>query len=162
VTQPTFVPITEAATVRPSMATPTPEIGRPKKAGLLGRPSVSGGPQHGSTGPDGGYALTLAERALATIHLEGVGHHDALTGVALLAARRAASAGRSPASSDVEVAVDLLGLRSDEPRARADARRRLTGIAHDYSAQRRFVDDVPDAALRQRPGQVTPLSSRDS
>jgi len=163
VTQPTFVPVSDACAVRASAATATPEIGRKKKAGLLGAPSVRGGSGHGSAGPDAGYALTLAERACEGLHLPGEDHHDVVVGVAAIAAKRAAAVGRAPTSSDVEVAMDLFALRSDASAAvLADRRRRFAGVAHSYVAQRQLADAVPAEALSQRPGSVTPLAQFDA
>jgi hypothetical protein len=152
------VPVADSAAVRASSTTATPEIGRVKKAGLLGRPTVHGGSGQGTPGPDAGYAMTLAERALADAHVESESHHDLVTGVALLAAKRAALVGRGPTKTDVEVAMDLFGLRahaSDE--VITDRRRRFSGLGHSYFAQRRFVDSIGDAALAQRPGSVVAL-----
>jgi hypothetical protein len=158
VTQPTFVPVADSAAVRPTVRTAVPEVGRTKKAGLLGAPTVSGGASQGAPGPDGGYALRLAEEILSEAHVDDVGHHDLVTGVAMLAAKRAALAGRGPSKGDVEVACDLFQLRTHaDDDVAADRRRRFSGIGHSYFEQRRFVDDVPVEALTQRRGNVVAL-----
>jgi hypothetical protein len=157
VAQPNFIPVSEAATVRPSMTTATPEIGRAKKPGLLGTPSVHGGLSHGTPGPDAGYALTLAERASSSLTSIGISHHDLVLGIALVASRRAGRAGRAPTMRDVEVAIDLFALRSKDPDAHRDAVQRFAGIAHSYAKQRQLVDAVSDRALDQVPGEVTAL-----
>ena len=150
-TQPTFVPVSQSSRVRASLVTPTPEIGRPKKAGLLGSPSDSSGAGRGTTGPDAGYALTLAERAVQNATLErGESTHDIVVGVAMLAAKRAALSGRGPTMSDVTVVLDLFGFRSDLTDDEAsDRRRRFSGIAHSYVAQRALVDSVNENLLNQ-------------
>ncbi len=158
-TQPSFVPVADAGAVRRTMATETPQIGRPKKAGLLGSPTVDSGSGRGSTGPDGGFALTLAQRALlhATISNDE-SHHDLEVGIAALAAKRAAICGRAPCVSDVDVALDLFELRVEpSDRVVADRRIRFSGLGHSYVALRRFVDAVPDRSLRQAPGAVVAL-----
>ena len=158
-TQPTFVPVSSSGAVRASMTTKTPEIGRAKKAGLLGAPGSATGAGHGTTGPDAGFALTLAARAVHGLVLSnGESTHDLEVGVAALASKRAALAGRGPSKSDVEVVLDLFGLRlADVEDVVADRRRRFSGLAHSYFHQRAFVDAVPEAALSQSPGAVIPL-----
>ena len=159
VTQPSFVPVADSGAVRRTVATETPQIGRPKKAGLLGSPVVSAGSGRGSTGPDGGFALTLAERALhhAIISLDE-SHHDLEVGIAALAAKRAAMNGRAPCASDVEVALDLFELRVEaSDRVIADRRIRFSGLGHSYVGLRRFVDAVTNESLRQAPGAVVAL-----
>ncbi len=123
------------------MATSTPEIGRIPKAGLLRHvPVVEGA---GTPAPGEGYALTLAERECAELHVHGVDHHDLVTGIALVAAKRASLAGRGPTVYDVRAALDLFGLRGDGPVTTAA----FAGIAHSYAAQRRFVDNVTEDQL---------------
>jgi hypothetical protein len=158
VTQPTFVPVADSSAVRPSSPTANPQIGRPPKRGLLGAPTEKRGPGEGTPGPDGGYALHLAEHLLHGFDLAGVPEHDAVIGLALLAAKRAALVGRAPTRTDVEVAMDLFGFRQSADVALATHRRRLfAGLAHSYIAQRTFVDTVPASALTQAPGAVRTL-----
>ena len=159
-TQPTFVPVADAGAVRASMATPTPEIGRAKKIGLLGAPRTFGGSGHGTPGPDAGYALTLTQLALRKVELDdGESLYDLEVGVAMLAAKRAGLCGRGPTGSDVAVALDLFGIRSAgrDFEVVQDRHRRFSGLGHSYFHQRAFVDAVSESALAQRPGSVTPL-----
>jgi hypothetical protein len=155
-TQPSFVPVADSSAVRRTMATETPEIGRPKKPGLLGSPTNDSGTGRGSPGPDGGYALTLAERAVHELVLEpGESHHDVEVGVAALASKRASLSGRAPCATDVDVALDLFEFRVlASERVLADRLIRFRGLGHDYFALRRFVDGISDAILRQAPSAV--------
>ncbi len=159
-TQPSFVPVADSGAVRRTMATETPQIGRPKKPGLLGAPSKDSGSGRGTTGPDGGYALTLVQRAIHELEFApGESHHDLEVGIAALAAKRAALSGRAPCASDVEVALDLFELRvSASDRVLADRIVRFRGVGHSYFALRHFVDTVSDASLRQSPGAVLALA----
>ena len=93
-TQPTFSPVSRSGEVRPTVATSTPEIGRPPKAGLLRRAPTTAG--SGTNAPGEGFALTLAERECSDLHVDGVDHHDLVVGIALVAAKRASLAGRGP------------------------------------------------------------------
>lgn len=158
-TQPTFVPLTESGAVRASRTTKTPEIGRVKKAGLLGAPGSAKGAGQGTTGPDAGFALTLSKRAVQGLIVpRGESHHDLEIGVAALTSKRAALAGRGPTMTDVEVVLDLFGLRlSNDEAVGEDRRRRFCGVGHSYFQQRSFVDAVSADALRQQPGAVVAL-----
>ena len=158
-TQPSFVPVSAASTVRPTMPTETPEIGRAKKPGLLGAPGSSGGEGRGTPGPDAGFALTLAERALHHMTLSPAeSHHDVEVALAIVAAKRAGLVGRGPTNSDITVACELFGLGVDVgDEVVTDRVRRFAGLGHSYFLQRAFVDAIPVAALQQRPGHVTPL-----
>jgi hypothetical protein len=131
------------------MATATPEIGRVKKAGLLGAPSEDAGRGRGTPGPDGGYALTLVERAVHNLHVTDVSHHDLVTGIAALAAKRAASYGRGPCMPDVVVALDLFDFRVTDPDPTVVAARAtlFAGVGHSYFATRALVDAVDNDDL---------------
>ena len=150
--QPSFVPITEADQVRPTMA-------QPSSTGLSGRPaeqrstSVPHGGGFGSPGPDGGYAITLAHRLADRMVLtEGEDRHDVEIGAGLLAARRASFFGRGPCVYDVEVALGLFGFLAPAPEDLIEYRRILfQAIGHQWMAQRALVDGVPETALRLSP-----------
>jgi hypothetical protein len=122
------------------VSTATPEIGRPKKAGLLRHAPVTAG--SGTNAPGEGFAMTVAQRECAALHVEGIDHHDLVVGVALVAAKRASLAGRGPTVYDVRAVLDLFGLRGHQPPSHAFA-----GLAHSYAAQRRFVDAVTEEQL---------------
>jgi hypothetical protein len=109
---------------------------------LLGRP-----------GPNVGYALTLADRLTERISL--VPHesaHDALSVVAELGMKRAASFGRAPTMADVEAAATLLGYLGEVDAGFAAWRgTAVHGADHEYGVRRAIVDAVPDAVLRLPP-----------
>jgi hypothetical protein len=102
----------------------------------------------------------LAARALHHLNLAAnESHHDLEAGIAALAAKRAALVGRAPCASDVEVALDLFDLRTENSsNVVAQRTERFSGVAHSYFALRRFVDAVPESALRQAPGSVVALA----
>lgn len=127
------------------MAPTTPEIGRKKKAGLLRHAPTSAGT--GTQAPGEGFALALAQRECADLHVDGVDRHDLVVGIALVAAKRASLAGRAPTVYDVRAALDLFGLRGDDTRTTTA----FVGLAHSYVAQRRFVDDVTEDQLFPQP-----------
>jgi len=114
-TQPSFVPITEADVVRPAASCPFRHRGRP--TGPLTCASLpSRGVGHGSPGPDQGFALRLAKRFADRLHLTpGENVEDVEVGVALLAARRAALFGRAPCIYDLDFAYTLWGFLFDGP-----------------------------------------------
>jgi hypothetical protein len=144
VTQPSFVPIPTSAEVRPSYATPVPEVNRPPKAGLLRHVPTSAGA--GTPAPGGGFALTLAYRAVHDLELERPeDRHDLELAVAMVAAKRASHAGRGPTTGDVEAALRVLG--ADTAPVPAAATEALSGLAHSYVAQRALVDAVTDLEL---------------
>jgi hypothetical protein len=110
---------------------------------LLGRP-----------GPNVGYALTLAERLRDSLQVLPHEHvADALSVIAELAMKRAASYGRAPTLPDVEIAATLLGYRGGQvDESFADWRRQVVhGAEHEYGVRRALVDAVPDAVLRLPP-----------
>jgi hypothetical protein len=133
--------VTRNGEVRPTVTTTTPEIGRVKKAGLLRHvPSISGA---GTQAPGEGFAMTLAERECAELHVEGVDHHDLVVGIGLVAAKRASLAGRAPTVYDVRAALDHFALPNPDSAAVVA----FAGLAHSYVAQRRFVDSVTEDQL---------------
>ena len=152
--QPSFVPVPDADKVRPSFPSPVPTKAREGRPGVQRLPRAHEGPGAGTTGPDQGYALTLAHRLAPRLHLvAGEDRHDAECGLALLAARRAALMGRAPCIYDLDAAAELFGFTEDAPSDLVAHRRTLfSGIAHSYSAQRALADAVPDDALVAGPG----------
>ncbi len=129
------------------MPTPTPELGRPRKAGLQGSPHLFDGRGAGTPAPDGGYALTIAEREVAKLSFDHEhDRHDVVAAVAVVAAKRASLVGRGPTLSDVRVALDLLGL-GDVASVDHGLASRFAGLAHSYFAQRAFADSVDGERL---------------
>ena len=156
-TQPTFVPITEADQVRPARHLHVPEAWTTSRPAELRTPTALKGRSVGTPGPDAGFALRLARRFAHDLKLrEGENEHDVLLGCALIAARRAALYGRAPSIYDVQVALALWGfLRDDVPEELVEGRRQaFSSVSHDYVAQRRLVDAVPEASLRLTPAQA--------
>lgn len=147
--QPTFVPVPDADRVRPSIPAPIPTKARKGRPGEIRSPVLPSGRGYGTTGPDQGYALTLAHRLAPRLRLaDGEDRHDVALGVALLGARRAALVGRAPSIYDLEVAAGLFGYLTEAPADLVARRRALfRGAAHDYDAQRALIDSVPEAAL---------------
>jgi hypothetical protein len=129
------------------MTTATPELGRTPKLGLERSARRVAGVGEGTNAPGEGYALTIATREcakLAFAHPHDL--HDVTVGVASIAAKRASLVGRGPTLGDVHVAMDLFGLRAISPVTR-EITKPFSGLAHSYSAQRRFVDAVSPAKL---------------
>jgi hypothetical protein len=129
------------------MVTATPEIGRAPKPGLERSARGAGGVGQGTPAPGEGYALTIASRECKRLVFDNAHDlEDVIVGVALVAAKRASLVGRGPTLGDAHVAMDLFGLRSSSPVSR-ETTAPFRGLAHSYSAQRRFVDDVSAAQL---------------
>jgi hypothetical protein len=129
------------------METGTPEFARAPKPGLQRSARRSAGRGQGTQAPGEGFALTIAQRECAKLDFEHEhDRHDVALGVALVAAKRASLTGRGPQLSDVQVALELFGLRASAVVDHAAALP-FAGLAHSYVAQRRFVDAVGDEQL---------------
>jgi hypothetical protein len=154
-TQPTFVPISEADQVRPARHMHVPGSWTASRPAELRGPKAASGRSVGTPGPDAGFALRLAHRFEHQLKLgEGESAHDVALGVALVAARRAALFGRAPCIYDVQFALERWGFLSDAPAELVAERcKAFSAISHDYAAQRALVDSVPDEVLRRPPGQ---------
>lgn len=124
-------------------ATPKPAAPRrwePNRPGEVGSPAeMPWGGQFGTPGPDTGFAL----RFVGARELPGGPEHraDVEAAVVTVVAARASAAGRAPTPSDVDVAIELLGL-SDEGGLRA-----LRGLAHDSKRLRTIVAEIPRESL---------------
>jgi hypothetical protein len=160
VAQPTFVPVPDTDRVRPSIPAPVPLKARAGRPGELRSPIAPSGRGIGTTGPDQGFAITLARRLASRLRLlDGEDRHDAALGVALLGARRAALAGRAPSIYDLEVAAGLFGFLGDAPEDLVSWRRAaFRGLAHSYDAQRELIDGVPESALGCAPDEALDTS----
>jgi hypothetical protein len=156
VTQPTFVPITDADQVRPARHLHVPTAWVTDRPAELDVPTAPKGPSVGTPGPDAGFALRLAHRYEDELRLgDGETQHDALVGCALIAARRAALVGRAPCIYDVQVALALWGFLIDAPPALREARRlAFSAVSHDYVAQRALVDAMSEETLRLTPAEA--------
>ena len=159
--QPTFVPVPDTDRVRPSIPAPIPIKARANRPGELRSPTAPHGKGVGATGPDQGYAFSLASRLAPRLHLaDGEDRRDIALGVALLGSRRAAVAGRAPCSYDLVAAAGLFGFLCEAPAELVAHRRALfKGVSHSYEAQRALVDSVTDDALRQASSETTDLAT---
>jgi hypothetical protein len=138
------------------METGTPEFSRPPKAGLLRAMPATGQAGRGTQAPGEGFALTIAARECAKLQFQHEhDRHDVALAVGLVAAKRASLIGRGPQLSDVQVAMDLYGLR-DAPIVTGQLSEPFRGLAHSYVLQRRFVDAV-DGDMLVTTGSVPPL-----
>ena len=150
-TQPSFVPITEADQVRPALRLQVPRPWVAARPAELRFPVSPGGRGRGTPGPDQGYALRLARRFADRVRLgPEESEEDVIVGAALLASRRSALFGRAPTVHDVETALSLWGFLDDHPPAELlEVRRRaFSSAARDYHVQRALVDRVPEAVIR--------------
>jgi hypothetical protein len=155
-TQPTFVPISEADQVRPARHLHVPGAWTATRPAELGGPTAISGRSVGTPGPDAGFALRLARRYEHDLKLtEGEHAHDVLLGCALIAAKRSALVGRAPCIYDVQLALALWGFLVDAPPAVVAARKAaFASVAHDYVAQRALVDAIGASALRLTPAEA--------
>lgn len=150
-TQPSFVPITEADQVRPALQLEAPRQWVPDRPAELRLPVRPGGPHLGTPGPDQGFALRLARRYRDQVRLApGEQIEDVVVGVALLAARRSALFGRAPTVHDIRAALALWHLLDDAPPEGLVEARRLafSSAARDYATQRALVDRVRQVVAR--------------
>jgi hypothetical protein len=112
----------------------------------------------GAPGPNIGYALALVERARDRIALAPHEHGaDAAAVIGELAMKRAASYGRAPVITDIEVAMLLLGYQGGiDPE---DAKWRVGAVegAHESYPRRRALCDAVDLdVLRMAPSAIVP------
>jgi hypothetical protein len=158
-TQPTFVPISEADQVRPARHLRAQGAWTATRPAELQVPTAHHGPMVGTPGPDAGFALRLAHRYQDELRLgEGETVDDSLLGCGLIAARRAALLGRAPCIYDIEVALALWGFLIDAPQELRHARRQaFSSVSHDYLAQRALVDAVSEETLRLSPAEAHAL-----
>jgi hypothetical protein len=162
-TQPSFVPITEADHVRPARRLQVPAAWSPDRPAELRSTVQPHGAGMGTPGPDQGYALGLARRLAGALQLsDGESEDDVLVGAALLASKRAGLFGRAPSIHDLKVALGLFGFLGSADKELVDLRRTLfAAVSHGYPAQRSLVDAVPEAALRLPVAEVTRRGSTD-
>ena len=137
---------------------------RPTRPGeILAPADMPSGPSFGRPGPDAGWGMRLVRRAefdrgRRPRQLEAL--LNALVGA------RAAAAGRGPAPQDVEVALSLVGLRTEgldeAARVRLDARREeWLDAASGRSAGRAALRAIPDDLLSEAPERVRARLSAD-
>lgn len=117
----------------------------------------------GVTGPDPGYALTLAARYKGKLMLQGTGdalESEVLRGAAEIAMKRAALVGRAPILADFTVALSVWGFLDSHPDAELVALRRqmFEGVHHiaaHYPHLRDLADSVPVEILSLSPAMVS-------
>jgi hypothetical protein len=150
VTQPTFVPITEADQVRPARHMHVPGSWTTSRPAELHGPTAAAGRRVGTPGSDAGFAFRLSRRFEHDLKLtEGENEHDVTTGVALVAAKRAALFGRAPCIHDVRLALNHWGfLGSASAEVVAERKKAFSSVSHDYVLQRALVDSVSEDVLR--------------
>lgn len=156
-TQPSYVPISEADQVRPAYRLRTPTHWRPDRVADLKVAEQPTGPSLGAPGPDQGYALLVAHRLFEQrlVLSPGVTAEDALVGASAVASARAARFGRAPVAKDVELALVLFGFLGEAPAELVAWRTPLfQAAAHHYDVQRRIVETVPEPTLRLTPDQA--------
>ena len=164
-TQPSFVPITEADQVRPARHLQVPPAWSRGRPAELRTPSRPIGPGMGTPGPDQGFALRLAHRFGDRLQLgAGESAEDVTVGCAVLASRRSGLFGRAPSIHDLTVAFTLWGFLGDAAPAELVAGRTVVfrSASHDYVVQRALSDLVPDEALRLTPEGATEWVSSGS
>jgi len=143
---------------------PRPELGPHAAAWLQNRPGEITRPDQarwggafGRPGPDTGWALKL----VASIDFDRGDRPAVLEKiVANVAGARAAKAGRGPTAEDLEVALTLLGLRTEGLSQEvistlADVRSAAVDhAAHERDKGRSFIDSVPMDQLMAKPADL--------
>lgn len=119
------------------------------------------GPGFGWQGPDQGYALLLARRAVDRLVLEGGENaedlEDTIQGCLGVALKRASMYRRAPVIHDLNIAFTVWGFLDEAPAELVDLRRPIFWSAshpHHEEARQRITDMVPEETLRLTPGQV--------
>lgn len=120
-------------------ATPKPAAPRrwiPNRPAEVGSPSeMPWGGAFGTPGPDTGFALKIVRGR----ELPGgqARRADVEAAVVAVVTARASAVGRAPTAPDIDTAIDLLGLGSEE------AIHALSGISRDRARLTRIVADIP-------------------
>ena len=155
-TAPDYVPLAETDRIRPSdkLSMPKPwELGRP---GELRELVVPQGRLFGSTGPDLGYGMKLANRLADQLTVPaGESRHDAVTVGFVSGARRASIFGRAPVIHDMRWAYTIWGFLGPAPEELVAWRAPIVrGADHDYEVQRAAVDRIAPDSFRLTPDQA--------
>ena len=126
----------------------------PDRPGELGGPEdMRSGAGFGTTGPDGGYALSLVAGRDLTL-AEGEHRANADVAVAAVASARSSLFGRAPIGKDIDLALVLLGYDttdiSDEAATKLALRRVgwFAAVAHHANKLHGFVAALDEKALR--------------
>lgn len=155
-TQPDYVPIVPTDRIRPSDRLPAPRQWWAQRPADLTRLEPPAGRRFGSTGPDLGYGLKLANLFTDRLVLAGgESAHDAVAGCFACGTKRSSIFHRAPVVYDMEWAYTLWGFLGDAPEGLVRIRRDLfEGAAHHYEQQREIVDAVREETFRLGPAQV--------
>jgi hypothetical protein len=157
VAQPDFVPMSLGDRVRTADTLPIPDRWEATRPGELVGLRPPEGRSFGSTGPDQGYALKLANRFTDRLQLQPGEHAaDAIAGCLGVALRRAARFGRAPVIYDLEFAFSLFGFLGDAVPADPVEFRApyFAAASHDYWDQRDIADLVVDDTYDLAPADV--------
>ena len=154
--QPDYVPTSSADRVRPVEQLPVPDPWQADRPAEVWREGPPEGPNFGNVGPDQGYGLKLARRFKDRIEAAPGEHkEDAVAGCLGVGLKRAALFGRAPVIYDMELAFRLWGFLGGASQELIEFRTPLFQAAgHDYWAQRKIADVVPETTLRMTPDQV--------
>lgn len=109
----------------------------------------SGRSRVGTSGPDQGYALRLADALRESVVL-GPGEHidDALAVSTQIALRRASRFGRAPVRADLEAALALMSYAAPLSEPAVERRRAVvSGSAHDLWRCQEFAASIADEVL---------------
>jgi len=152
-TQPNFVPITEADQIRPALQLETPGHWLAIRPAEIQIPRRQGGRGTGTPGPDQGFALRLAKGFKSKLRLSAdENSEDVMVGCALVGSKRSGIFGRAPSVYDVNVAFTVFGFLLDAPQEFLEWRRPLfRSASHDYVVQRAIVDLVSEDVLALNP-----------
>ncbi|MCL6092157.1 MAG: hypothetical protein M1435_04345 [Actinobacteria bacterium] len=154
--QPDYVPLMKGDRVRPLYRLSTPGHWLQDRPGEIANLRQPQGRELGSTGPDLGFGLKLANKvAERAVLADGEHKADVVAGCFVCGARRASMFHRGPVVHDMELAFALWGFGPGAPGDLVAYRRPLfAGVAHDYTRQRALVDLVSREVLEMSPDQV--------
>lgn len=117
------------------------------------------GGAYGTTGPDTGYARKLIKERMIPL-ADGEDRHNAEDAIAALVGARASHLGRAPTSSDVDVAMLILGYVHEGLPAKliaglaTDRLPRIANLGHDAARERALVASVQVATFAASPGEL--------
>ena len=130
----------------------------PSRPGEITSPAdVPTGASFGRPGPDAGWALRLLARSS---YDRGSRPKELGALLTALIGARAAAVGRGPVPQDVEAALSVIGLRSqdveDDPLAHLAQRRRvwLDAVAHEPSPGMAALEAIPQVLLSDTPARI--------
>ncbi len=143
----------------PGVYLPAARAWRPERPGDEVADGQPRGQLLGTPGPNTGYAFTLAQRLADRLSLVAHEHlGDAISVVAAVAAKRAASYRRAPVRDDVECAALVLGYLGEAPEIEFAHWRGgvVRGADHDYVARQAVCDAIEVSDLCPAPHDLAP------